>query len=188
MASLLQNEACRALDDAFAKLSADWEGHEIGLVAKVDCSDPKADILCQEYGVLTLPLLLYGDADSPEFYESDDISYEALSAFCKENISQPPCNVRNLKNCGETERAILHDLLSKPRAELEAMEEKIDIQVSEVEKEFDDKIAQIQMQYTKVVKEFNDALDKVRKETNYKWLQQVLHQMDMLEDGLGDEL
>ena len=184
-----KNEECQALDAAFDRLAEDWRGHQIGLVAKVDCSNPDSEVICQEFGVLSLPLILYGDADSPEFYESEDKSYEAMSAFCKEHISHPPCNVQNLEHCGEAERAILKDLLSKPREEIEDLEERVEMRVAVVEKRFDADIGELQLKYNKVVKDYNEELDKVRKETNYKWIQQVLHHMDMQEgDPMGDEL
>ena len=160
----------------------------MGLVARVDCNDPDSEILCDEYGIVSLPLLLYGDPDSPEFYESDDLSYEALSTFAKEHISSPPCNVKNLDACKEKERKVLTELLAKSRDELDVMEEKVDAQVAAIEEDYDTKIAEIQAQYAKVVTEYNNELDRVRRETNYKWLQQVLQHLDEKEGATGDEL
>ena len=158
-------------------------------MARVDCGELDSDGLCEEYGVVSLPVLLYGDPDSPEFYEGDDLSYEALSAFAKEHISRLPCNIKNLDNCSETERKTLTDFLAKPRQELEKMEAEIDLRVLDIEKDFDAKIAEIQAEYAKVISQFNTDLDEVRKETNYKWLQQVLHHLDLKEaENAGAEL
>lgn len=183
-----QNDDCQALDEAWTKLANDWEKHEIGLVARVNCDDPESENLCEEYGVVSLPVLLYGDPDSPEFYERDDLSYETLSAFAKEHISRLPCNIQNMDNCNETERKTLTEFMAKSRHELEEMEAAIDSRVLAIEKEFDVKIAEIQAEYTKVINAFNADLDKVRAETNYKWLQQVLHDMDMNEAAAEGEL
>lgn len=184
-----QCEECRLLDETWEKLAADWEGHAVGLVGRVDCSDPLSDILCEEYsGVLSLPLLLYGDPDSPEFYQEDDLSYDVLSAFAKEHISNPPCNVQHLEHCGETERKTLTDFLGKSREELEQMEKQVDERVTVIEQDYDVKIAEIQLQYSELIAEFNNEIDKIRRETNYKWLQQVLHHLDQKDPSYGDEL
>ena len=182
----LQNPACRELDQIWAQLSKEWEGHPVGLVARVDCADHRSQILCEEYAFTTLPILMYGDPDSPEFYEKEDRSFKALSAFAKEHISKPPCNVLNLHNCDQKERQLLEDLMKKPREDLEEMERKAEERIGELEKKLDAKIQEIQAQYTKLVSEFNEQIDKVRKQTNYKWLQQVLHEMDirMAEEGV----
>ena len=158
------------------------------MVARVNCEDPESENLCDEYGVVSLPILLYGDADSPEFYESEDLSYEALSAFAKENISRLPCNLNHMDNCSDDERKALNDFMAKSRQELEEIEAEIDMRVLAIEKEFDAKIADIQAEYTKVIAAFNLDLDNVRKETNYKWLQQVLHHLDMKEEAESGEL
>lgn len=177
------------MDDVWEKLAKDWEGHEIGLVAKVDCGDGNTEILCEDYDAISLPLLMYGDPDSPEFYHGEDLSYEALSAFAKEHISHPPCNVKNLQHCREDDRQALSDFLGKSREELEDIEKQVDARVSALETEFDAKIAEIQRQYAELIADFNEEIDNVRKETNYKWLQQVLLHMDQNDPSMGgDEL
>lgn len=185
---IFQNENCQKLDDIWAKLAADWENHDIGLVARVNCDDPESENLCEEFGVVSLPVLLYGDPDSPEFYESPDLTYGTLSAFAKEHISRLPCNIQNIDNCNETVRKTLTDFMGKPREELDKLEAEIDLRVLSIEKEFDVKIADIQAEYTKVIAAFNEDLEKVRKETNYKWLQQVLHHLDLKEEAENAEL
>lgn len=174
------------MHDAWEKLSVDWEGHEIGLVARVDCGDTSSEILCEEYSIVSFPILLVGDPNSPEFYLNSDHSYEALSAYAEEHISHPPCNVENLQHCRKKEREILEDLMKKSREELEAMEDAVDQLVAEVENEYDTKIADIQAMYAEVLKEYNNKLDEVRLRTNFKWLQQVLRQTDEGEDYGGE--
>eukprot|EP00977_Amphora_coffeiformis_P006064 scaffold1307_cov151-Amphora_coffeaeformis.AAC.13 len=180
------NEECRALDDTWEKLAAEWAGHEVGLVGRVDCDSEESEILCEEYGIVSLPLLMFGDPHSPEFYEDHDRSYATLSAFAKKHISKPPCNLKNIDHCGATERKLLTELSQKPRQELEAMEEKAHEKVAEVELEFDAKIADIQAQYAQIVAEFNTELDQVRQDTNYKWIQQVLRHWDEKDEAEGE--
>uniref|UniRef100_A0A7S3L0R3 Thioredoxin domain-containing protein n=1 Tax=Amphora coffeiformis TaxID=265554 RepID=A0A7S3L0R3_9STRA len=181
-----ENEECRALDDTWEKLAAEWAGHEVGLVGRVDCDSEESEILCEEYGIVSLPLLMFGDPHSPEFYEDHDRSYATLSAFAKKHISKPPCNLKNIDHCGATERKLLTELSQKPRQELEAMEEKAHEKVAEVELKFDAKIADIQAQYAQIVAEFNTELDQVRQDTNYKWIQQVLRHWDEKDEAEGE--
>jgi hypothetical protein len=131
-------EACDAMQETWSRLSDDWKDHAIGLVAQVDCSDlnehdNEADHnaeylnpICEEYGIDTFPTVIYGDPASPELYPHDNVdeltNYDALSTFCQATISQPTCSFQRLSYCSETQRAILQDLLTKTRGELEAME------------------------------------------------------------------
>jgi hypothetical protein len=170
-----QNPDCRALDDVWEKLGAEWQGHPVGLVARVDCGDPRSSILCEEYAFMPLPILMYGDPNSPEFYESEDKSYRTLSAFAKMHISKPPCSIYNMEHCDKKIRQILEDFMAKPTQVLDELEQKAERQIASLEQQLDEKITEVQAQYSKLIKEFNAQIDKVRDDTNYKWLQQVLH-------------
>jgi len=129
---------------------------------------------------------MYGDPDSPEFYEDNDRSYDTLSAFARKHISHPPCNMKNLDHCDAAERKLLTEFSQKSREELEVMEEHAHEKVAEVERKFDAKIADIQAQYARIVTDFNSELDQVRKDTNYKWIQQVLRSWDEKEEVQGE--
>lgn len=155
-------------------------------MGRVDCDSGESEILCEEYGIVSLPLLMYGDPDSPEFYEDNDRSYDTLSAFARKHISHPPCNMKNLDHCDAAERKLLTEFSQKSREELEVMEEHAHEKVAEVERKFDAKIADIQAQYARIVTDFNSELDQVRKDTNYKWIQQVLRSWDEKEEVQGE--
>ena len=47
------------------KLAKDWEGHAVGLIAEVDCTDPAGKPVCEEFDVEGFPTLMYGDMQSP---------------------------------------------------------------------------------------------------------------------------
>jgi thioredoxin-like negative regulator of GroEL len=78
---------CHEMEDAWEKMAAEWDGHEIGLVAEVNCLDD-AD-LCDDFDVEEVPWLVHGNAQGPERYDGER-DYESLSAFAKKNISVKP--------------------------------------------------------------------------------------------------
>ena len=51
---------------AWEQLAQDWQGHDIGLVAEIDCTNPESQPVCEEFEVEGFPTLLYGDPRSPE--------------------------------------------------------------------------------------------------------------------------
>lgn len=49
---------------AFEQLANEWKGHEVGLVAGIDCTEE--DELCQTMQVQGFPTIMYGDPNDPE--------------------------------------------------------------------------------------------------------------------------
>jgi hypothetical protein len=72
----------------FERLAMDWQGHEIGLVAEVDCEGIDSEKICDDFEIEALPTILYGDLKNLKFYGGDR-TYQAMSAFAKEHISHP---------------------------------------------------------------------------------------------------
>jgi hypothetical protein len=132
---------------------------------------------------------LYGDPLSPETYEGDR-TYEALAAFAKENISNPICNVFKTDHCSDAEKQDITLLQGKTQAELEAMAVATEDEVKAAEEIFDKDVEQLQKQFDDMVKIFNEKLEVVKKEHNYKFVEQILASMESTganTDG-GDEL
>lgn len=198
--------ACRTLmedNGVWSQLAAAWQHHPVGLVARIDCSDPQSAMLCDQFTAMApppsgsgppLPILLYGDPHSPEFYTADDLSYEALSAFAQQHISTLPCSIYHMEQCDDTVRQILQGFMEQSPAALQALEEQIETRMATLEQTLETKIAAIQAEYRSLVEEFNTALDEIRDETHYKWLQQVLHDRELQamlqeeEEGRSGEL
>ena len=84
------------------KLGSEWEGHEIGLVGEVDCTDPVSENLCDT--IEGFPTLRFGDADDLEEYEGGR-SYEELASFAKETLSSKVCSVKNIDSCSDEKKA-----------------------------------------------------------------------------------
>ncbi|KAI2494713.1 intramolecular oxidoreductase [Fragilaria crotonensis] len=98
---------CQALAPTWERLAEDWVGHEVGLVAEVDCT--VAESLCEDFQVQGYPTLFYGDPLAPETY-AGDLEYEALSEFAKENIAKPICSVHKTEFCSDEEKLVIAEL------------------------------------------------------------------------------
>jgi molecular chaperone GrpE (heat shock protein) len=132
---------------------------------------------------------LYGDPLSPETYDGAR-TYEAMAAFAKENISTPTCNVFNPENCSDAEKQTITLLKGKTQAELEALAVATEKEVKAEEGIFDKDVEDLQKKFDNMVTAFNEKLEGVKKEHNYKFVEQILSAMDSAEDKAdgGDEL
>jgi len=75
------------------KLADDWAGHEVGLIAEVDCTtDGKP--LCDQNGVKGFPTLKYGDPSALEDYQGgrtfNDLAEFALANSARSLKVLPP--------------------------------------------------------------------------------------------------
>jgi thiol-disulfide isomerase/thioredoxin len=96
-------ETCQAMAMDFKHVAIDWKDHEIGLVAEVDCEGIDSEDICDDYEIADLPTILYGDRTYLQTYEGDH-TYEAMSAFAKEQISHPACSMKHMEYCSEEHR------------------------------------------------------------------------------------
>lgn len=166
-------DVCQEMAPEFEKLAADWEKHDIGLVAEVDCADPQSEPICDDYDVENFPTLYFGDPQSPEEYEGA-LTYEAMAEFAKEHISKPPCSVKNPGHCDEEHQTMIRELVEKTTEELQDVEEEVQERLGMAQNEYDEEIEALNERYEHTVRVFNDQVDEIRGETNYKWVQQVL--------------
>jgi hypothetical protein len=169
------------------KLAEDWKGHEVALVAEVDCTDSASESICEDFEVQGFPTLMYGDPHSPETYQGGR-DYESLAAFAKENIGKPVCSVTKTEFCSDEQKAIIESLQKKSKEDLESIEAEVDKGLADAQTIYEAALEELNDQYEKIVNTFNDKLDEIRNETNYKWVQQVLVAMGDGTDSTGDEL
>jgi thiol-disulfide isomerase/thioredoxin len=93
-------ETCQAMASDFKHVSIEWKDHEIGLVAEVDCDGIDSERICDDFEILELPTILYGDRTNLYKYEGDR-TYKAMSKFAKEHISHPACSMEHMEHCSE---------------------------------------------------------------------------------------
>jgi hypothetical protein len=172
----------------FEKLAADWEGHQFGLIAEVDCTDEEngGQELCEEYKVEGFPTIMYGDPAAPEPYDGGR-DYESMAEFCKEKISKPSCGVNNLSFCDDEQRAVIEDYLKKTKEELEAISTDVTEKLATAQTEYEAEIENLQNTYEAMTKDFNEKSDSIRKDAKYPLVKQILAKMKPSDDK-GEEL
>jgi thiol-disulfide isomerase/thioredoxin len=102
-------DSCQAMAMDFKHLSIDWKDHEIGLVAEVNCDGRDSEQICDDYEIVELPTILYGDRTNLEKYQGD-WTYKAMSESAKEHISYPACSMKHLEYCSEENKQRLVEL------------------------------------------------------------------------------
>jgi len=141
------------------KLSAEWEGHDIGFVAEVDCtSDGKP--LCDENGVKGFPTLKYGDPSSLDDYQGGR-TLDALSKFAKENL-KPICSPKNLDLCDDDMKAKIAELMAKSDDDLAADITAEEAKLEEAEETFKKEVEKLQATYQKLMEEKDAAQAAVK--------------------------
>jgi thiol-disulfide isomerase/thioredoxin len=101
-------ETCQDMAINFLNLSIDWEDHDIGLVAEVDCDGIDSEKICDDFEILELPTILYGDRTNLYKYQGDR-TYKAMSKFAKQHISNPSCSMEHMENCSKKKLAELQE-------------------------------------------------------------------------------
>jgi thioredoxin-like negative regulator of GroEL len=105
-------ETCQHMAMDFKRVAIEWKTDEIGLVAEVNCDGVNSEMICDDFEISALPTILYGDIGNLKVYEGYR-TYEAMSAFAKEHISNLTCSIKHLESCSEEERERLLQLKSQ---------------------------------------------------------------------------
>lgn len=152
------------------------------MVLEVPCDSGDFEPLCDAYEVSGFPSVYYGDPQSPELY-TGKLDFESLSKFANEHISTMPCSLRNLDACDNATKKLIGKLQTKSQDDLEKLEKGVLDQVRLEQTKFDKVANEIQKQYEELTTNFNAKIDKLRKESDFKWIQQVLSEMDKADIG-----
>lgn len=155
------------------KLAEDWKDNKVGLVAEVDCTDPKAESLCMEFHVEGFPALLYGDPAAPEEYQGGR-DYVSLSDFAKLHISKPICSISKPEFCSDEEKKTIETFTKKSKEELVAAADAVDELMKAAQKEMDAFIERINNEFEQQSAEHNAKVAKIKSDGNYKWIAQIL--------------
>ena len=100
------------------KLASEWEGHAVGLIAEVDCTEEATRPLCDANGVQGFPTLKWGDPSALEDYDGGR-EYDDFAKFATENL-KPVCSMANLDLCDDDKKALINGFLAKSEDELKA--------------------------------------------------------------------
>uniref|UniRef100_A0A6T6DKH9 Thioredoxin domain-containing protein n=1 Tax=Craspedostauros australis TaxID=1486917 RepID=A0A6T6DKH9_9STRA len=177
---------CREMADSWIQLAEDYEGHDVALIAEIDCTSDGGQVLCEDFEVQSFPTLLYGDPMSPETYDGKR-DYDAMAEFAKNNINTRICSYFMKLNCNDEELELLDKLDAMSEDDLEGMAVKVETDVKEAEAAFDDQVGKLQVQYDELVAAFNQNLERIKQDSHYKYVEQILSSRFVPDSG-KDEL
>lgn len=141
------------------KLAGEWDGHEVGLVAEVDCTaDGKP--LCDANGVRGFPTLKYGDPTSLDDYQGGR-DYDALAKFATDNL-KPICSPSNLDICDDDKKKQIEDLMAKSIEDLDAAIEEEEKKLTAAEDDFKAEVEKLQKKYQELMEEKDAKLAAVK--------------------------
>ena len=114
--------------------------------------------------------------------------FDSLSAFAAEHLTVVYCSIKNMDTCSDEEKALIGQLRSKTKEELDAIVAATTELTSEANDKYEKDIEELQATYERITEEFNAQNDKIRKESNIKWVNQILSIDFPTADGAEDEL
>jgi len=150
---------CKKMAPDWEKLSGEWEGHEVGLIAEVDCT-AEGKPLCDANGVKGFPTLKYGDPSSLDDYQGAR-TYDALAKFAEDNM-KPICSPTNLAICDDEMKKKIEELMAKDDKDLEALISTEEAKLEAAEEEFKKEVEKLQTTYTKLMEDKDKAQAAVK--------------------------
>lgn len=115
--------------------------------------------------------------------------FSSLSEFATEHLTKVYCSIRSIDTCSDEEKALINDLRSKTKEELDAIVTSTAELTTAASEKYDKAIEELQSTYERVTEEFHAENDNIRKESNIKWVNQILAaDFPAAADGAEDEL
>jgi len=151
---------CKKMAPDWEKLAGEWEGHDIGLIAEVDCTT-EGKPLCDANGVKGFPSLKWGDASSLEDY-SGGRTYDALAKFATDNLGKAICSPSNIDICDDDMKAKIGELMEKSDEELSASIAEEEKKMEEAEENFTQEVEKLQATYQKLMDDKDAAQAAVK--------------------------
>merc|ERR1712048_310567 len=150
---------CKRMAPDWEKLSDEWSGHDIGLVAEVDCT-AEGKPLCDQNGVKGFPTLKYGDPSALEDYGGGR-TFADLSKFAKENL-KPVCSPAKLELCEGEKKAQIEKFMAMPAEELKSMISAEEKKIEDAEQEFNSEVQKLQEKYQNLMAEKDAVANSVK--------------------------
>jgi archaellum component FlaC len=112
-----------------------------------------------------------------------------LAEFATEHLTKVYCSIKNLDTCSDEEKTMINDLRSKTKEELDAIVATTAELTTAASEKYDKAIEELQATYESVTEEFHTESENIRKESNIKWVNQILAaDFPTAADGAADEL
>merc|ERR1712032_516071 len=113
--------------------------------------------------------------------------YASLAKFAKENISKPICSLARLEVCTEEEKNIFADIEKMSDEDITKKAQDLSDAAKAEEKRFDKAVDDIQAQYDELAKANQAALTKLKVDSNYKFLAQVMKKRGIADPSSSDD-
>lgn len=150
---------CKKMAPDWEKLFNEWDGNDIGLVAKVDCT-AEGKPLCDANGVRGFPTLKWGDANDLQDY-SGGRSFNELSKFAKNNL-KPICSPANLDLCDDEMKAKIAEYSAMGSDKLDGLIAEGEKKIEDAESNFQKEVEALQKKYEQLKQEQEDAITAVK--------------------------
>jgi hypothetical protein len=141
------------------KLAEEWDGHETGLIADVDCTT-EGKPLCDANGVKGFPSLKYGDPTSLDEYQGGR-TYKDLAKFATENL-KPVCSPANIDLCDDDKKKQIEDYMKLSVEEIDTRIATEETKLEDAETEFKDAVTKLQDEYQKLSQAKDDSIAAVK--------------------------
>jgi hypothetical protein len=164
------------------QLAEEWNRHEVGFVAEVDCAGA-GKTFCDFEDIRGFPTLKYGDPSRLEEY-SGGRSYDDLAEFAKNNLT-PLCSPKNLHLCDADKQKMIDQYFKMSKEELTLLIKAEEDKLTDAEEKFEELVQALQHRYQELTEEKDDAIAAV-KEGGLALMKSVKKAKDMA--GKGDEL
>jgi len=150
---------CKKMAPDWEKLSKEWEGDEVGLIADVDCT-ASGKSLCDANGVKGFPTLKYGDPSALEDYTGGRTLPDMIK-FAKENL-KPVCSPVNLDLCDDDKKKTIEEYMALSADALKAKIEVEEKKLEKAEENFKAEVQGLQDTYQKLSQDRDDAIAEVK--------------------------
>merc|ERR1712029_131109 len=129
---------------------------------------------------------MWGDPSAAEQYDGGR-DYASMSKFAKENISKPICSLAKLEACSEEEKKVIEGIEKMSDEDITKKAQDLSDAAKAEEKKFDKAVDDIQNMYDELVKANQAALTKLKVESNYKFLAQVMKKRGIADPSSKDD-
>lgn len=140
-------------------LAIDFEDHEVGLIAEVDCTAEGKD-LCDANGVKGFPSLKYGDPSALEDYQGGR-TYDDLSKFAVANL-KPVCSPAKLDLCDDDKKKQIESMMALSDDDIASKIKEEGKKLDAAEEEFKAEVEKLQQTYEALMKEKDEKSAAVK--------------------------
>lgn len=174
---------CKSMAGDWETLAGEWEGHEVGLVAEVDCTEEDSKALCEANGVQGFPTIKFGDPNALEDYQGGrDLS--DFTSFATENL-KPVCSLNNIDLCSDEKKAKIAELQGKSEEDLQGIIDGLKKVEEEADAHLEAEVGKLQAKYEELMAE-KEAKIKAAKDESQAGLAKAVLKSKQDAAGAGE--